>query len=365
MRAFINAVKGGSPHRLDEKQLYRGDSSLIDEFDIAKTDDLALFGQGIYLTDDPEIAGDYTLKGGAEGNTIFAPGKDEDSRDARDPKDLVALYLRHIIMEELGYVKAVEVMRDDVRAQMYSSKITHEAAHKLYDDKKKSILQDMMRQAKKLYKERMKTMTMVKTTMGDYRFVQKDREGYIATFEVPDDYLAKCLPAEEALPDHVIAAIGKLWLKGKKKSDGLDLRAWIGDDMKMGLTFDEYIDHHRNGEVPYAWQNQIMGGKGENPTFDTLRNGTHHGISWFDRKENAAAFVAAMNKLGYVGISYQGGMRVGGYNRGGGGKLHMAYAFWDSDAINQFKTGATKVTDPTLEPGLEKGVRLSRKLYSF
>ena len=42
--------------------LYRGDSSIIQQFSVDASDDMALFGIGIYLTDNKTIAADYTLK---------------------------------------------------------------------------------------------------------------------------------------------------------------------------------------------------------------------------------------------------------------------------------------------------------------
>jgi hypothetical protein len=363
MRVFIDAVNNGL---LNEQILYRGDSSMIDKFDISKTEDRALFNRAIYLTDDPVIAADYTLKGGNGGNVIFAPGEDPDSGAARTPKDLVAEYLKHIIYEELKYRDRLTGLRDELLAKISNGEIERDAANVEFENGRKKLLQDTMKEAKALYKERAKTMTMVKTTLGDYRFVAKDREGYLTTFDVPDDYIARCIDAEAPLPDHVIAAIDKLWRDEKGKDAPKDLRHWDENDDEIGArTFDQYLHGYKTLGSRYAWQNQNVGGTGENPTLDVLMNGTHHGISWFNREGNMAKFIKAMNKSGYVGIAYQGGLRLGGHNRGGGGHLHRAYAFWDADAINHFRVGAEKVTDPEMPSGLESGIRLSRKLYVY
>ena len=80
-------------HIVTEMLLYRGDSTSITKFDLAKTDKWALFGAGIYLTSDPDIAHDYTMFGNDE--HIVYPRHRDDPK-AHKTSDLFRYYVKRL-----------------------------------------------------------------------------------------------------------------------------------------------------------------------------------------------------------------------------------------------------------------------------
>ena len=90
MREFIDIVEANEG---DTVTLYRGDNTKIDKFDMSKTDPEALLGVGIYLTDDPSVAADYTIKERGDDSIVFR-SKSENRPDT--PQALTAEFLRYL-----------------------------------------------------------------------------------------------------------------------------------------------------------------------------------------------------------------------------------------------------------------------------
>lgn len=363
MRDLIRIVnKLDEEEIVDEATLYRGDSSHVDEFSLEKSDKYALFGRGIYLTDNPEVAGDYTLKAASK-HTVFHP--DEDS-PARTPKDLIAMYLRHLMDERLERAAKTEEIRTVWHNRYYNEKIPIEQAQKGMEADIRAFIKSLMKDAKAIYRDERDNMRIVKNTMGHYVLVSKDREGYVTTFEVPDDYIERTLHAERPLPDHVLKAIRDLFVQKIGDPDRpLDMRDANGNF----CTFDEWVEAHKTIGVHYAWRgadgdvDPTVGGTGENPSLDTIRNGTHLGISLFYQDDFSQKFIEKMNELGYVGLEYDGGNRVGMHVRGGGGLKHRAFVFWDTQVLKHFRRQSVAVVDAEVTPNLERGIRSSRTLF--
>ena len=68
----------------DSITLYRGDSSEIENFDSNKFDNKAIYGLGLYLTDNKDIAYSYTLKGGNNGVVAELYIELENEEDAKE-----------------------------------------------------------------------------------------------------------------------------------------------------------------------------------------------------------------------------------------------------------------------------------------
>lgn len=210
----------------------------------------------------------------------------------------------------------------------------------------------------------------MRNTMGEYRLVRKDREGYVTRFDIPESYLERTLHAERPLPEKAIAIIRKLWFDSLAKNgykDPANMKIDMRDAYGNFRTFDEWVHAYQKSGVDFAWaddddEGRIAGGKGALPDLNTIWHGTHFGGSWFYDKTNLANFIAAMQEAGYVGLEYDGGKRVGQNVRGGGGILHRAYVFWDDNAINGFRIGADRVTGDQEVGGRERGLRNGDKL---
>lgn len=282
MRNLINIIS--------ETVLYRGDSSKIDRFDIDKTKPRSLFGAGIYLTDDPAIASDYTAARGTE--RVF-PGPYDDA--SYTVKDLLTNYV-------VAYAREHMILP--------------------------SAAMDILR-------PKMSNLRVLRLTTDEFVLVKKRREGQISRFHIPEWYMAKVLHAEMPVPDDVLLEFRQIYLKmfnmdnnivvnGKK----LSFDGWLDAFKKNGV---EYNDD----ENPERW----MGGHGKNPTIDELLNGLHIGTYAFRDTmfEKSYSVIKALQSLGYVGFEYSGGMRVGSYTRGGGGKKHRAFVFWNTDDLEKFR----------------------------
>jgi hypothetical protein len=353
MRKFIDILEGIE----NTTKLYRGDASEIHNFDIEKTDDWALFGRGLYLTDDPTVAKDYTLKGSE--HTEFT------SDTARSAKQLIDQYLEHIMKTHLDLEKLFAEIDDKARAearviqnQMYdgSPKLTYEE----YKEKEKEILQrirtERLATTKRLKPNAKKILlqqghlSVVRNTVGHWSIV-KDT-GYVSTFDVPNDIISRCLHADRPLPDAVISAVKKFFhqnFKGGGDDPVMDMR----DKKQQFLTFDKWIEEYKTHGVYYAdaeeygSQASHIGGKGQNPSLEHLWRGNFTGIWMFQK--NQTAFIELMKSIGYVGLEYDGGVRIaaggGGANRGGGGHRHHAYVFWDTAMISQHRSTIEKKND--------------------
>ena len=362
MRQFIDLV---------ETTLYRGDATRIDQFDSSKTGFLALFGAGIYLTDNATVAADYTLK---SSDHVLLRGE--------TTRDVIMTYLATIVRDKFAWKQFREDLLTKWRKALYADPAYIAATGRPYDsDKVREVskryevemnkeridtLSKFLKKAKAIFKKQAPELRLIQDTTGEWALVKKDRDAYVSRFEIPEAYLAKTFNADQPMPDKVLVTIKQLWLDGRPESQHFDMRDADGNFM----TFDGWLQAYRTDGVMYAWASKddgvdpIIKGRG-NPTFDVIRNGTHFGGSWFHDSRNLAKFVAAMEQIGYVGLEYDGGVRVGSHLRGGGGIRHRAFVFWNDADVNRFKIDVQKVSanDTEIETKLANSVRTSAILY--
>jgi len=378
MREFINLLERAATDAT--VTLYRGDNSKIDRFQIAKTDEGALLGVGIYLTDSPDVAKDYTVKGSTE--IAFRP-----DNEALTPRDLTAAFLRKLINTDAKFEDRLTDLKNMWQQKYYrlSGEIDwsgdHEAARaerdRIQDEiqngfqvERSKMIRDAMARAKSKFQRMRPDLRITKLTTGEYVFTNKVRQAAVARFEVPTSYLAKCLHAERPLPDNVIPFIKDAFTRAHFSNDPdgqWDLRAYNpkgnNGDEDTGLTFDQFIHGYRERGARYAWTDRWEGGKGENPSLDFIFNGTHSGYHAFQHsREKQMNLMDDLKKLGYVGYAYDGGVRLAGTGaRGGGGIRHNAYVLWDEDAVHSFRVDDEDVTDDEVG-ALEKGIRAAKVL---
>lgn len=299
-----------------ESLLYRGDSSSVQQFVFDKSEAEGLFGKGLYLTNNPKVARDYSNKG--EGRLI----QSRDGNAKSVPGALVAHVRRRIELWEGDN-------RDKLRelASKYGSK-SYDKIAALKDAQWTVIEQELLQKAKTgLY--------ALKTTQNEITLSTK--RGIVSVFDIPDAYLNQTVNADRPMPDNVLKLI-------------LDLL----DDAARPVM-QEYVGRYKREAVPYAWQDRLVGGHGANPTMDEFIHGTHIGQALTHAKgwppvEAAfwGAFRTAMQPLGYVGIEYRGGDRTAGVP-------HRAFVFWDVPTVNAFRKDSQGMRSYRITPAyLEK-----------
>jgi hypothetical protein len=384
MRDLINLITESQ----QTVTLYRGDASEIERFTMDKADSEALFGRGIYLTDSPEVAADYTLKGNG-GDIVFQSGAYNSSFQSKE--QLIQAYLEKICME-LGYEEEAKRLKEQwhqialerqnkavIPDGLYWDGMSSEEQNKAhvvyreirnkpalearaeYEVERRALSQKFVAKAKKVYRERIKDMRIIRQSTGAWVFVKSERGGTISTFEVPRAYCEMTLDTEAPLADDVLPILRDAFYAAYDKipygTGRMDLRVWDAKgDEKFPLSFDDYVEGYKTMGSRYAWADHNIGGKGKNPTVDELLNGTHAGYHVLKNAQDK--LIADLKGKGYVGFRYQGGVRVGGTgNRGGGGVLHNAYSFWDEKVINGFRGDHHAYEDPKVDPSSAKGMR--------
>lgn len=323
--------------------LYRGDAAKVDKFETEQTTSgFNLFGKGIYLTDNPIIAKDYTLKG-SEG-VVYT------DENATTSKEFISSYLHHLMENELGF--------KEFEKEFYRTNWSWDASEEEKKEYKRKInaeYQSYMKKAKDLYRKRIPDLKIVKDTMGEFSLIKKGGEGYVTAFDVPVEYLKNVIDAEAPMTNDALEVFKTILPNGPDSKYDLRNKENVG-----GFTFNEWVEIFKKEGTRYAWRDDIVGGKGMNPSFDEIRNGTHMGGSLFHDKEFEERFIQHLQNAGFVGLKYQGGIRVGAYTRGGGGIKHTAYILWDSNMLNTIIRNAEQVSLDDLETGMEKGIRTQK-----
>lgn len=324
---------------LDEMLLYRGDAEAVAMFDVGVTDPGALFGPGIYLTSDPVVAHDYTVVRGAE--RVYPQGRD--GGVARSVKQLLKNYVswRASQFDEKAFKD--QWVRQNGHGSSYTGLPTH--VHRDLDNAiaaaQRQSAWDRLPAAQAQVRAELPGLKALRKSTGEYVLVRKARQAAVSSFNIPDDYLARTLHGDRPLPDDALAAIRALWLK-TYPGDNADLR----DHRENMIGFDAYVQSYKRHGTRRSWADDDdppIGGKGANPSLDDLRNGTNSGYyafvdGTFDQgRPRSHALIAALQQLGYVGVEYDGGKRMGGYVRGGGGRLHRAFVFWNAADLAKFR----------------------------
>ncbi len=361
--------------------LYRGDNNFVQRFEMSKTDSDALLGIGFYLTTDPTIAADYTIKGTDKASVAYRHGHGS-NRDnpPTSEKELISDYLHHL-MVEAGSKEALGQQLDEWRqkADREAAQVDwsdHDRARQerqaIYDRVRQEyalarskLIRQLVEKAKAQFVKERPNLRIVRMTTGEYIFTTKNRAGSVAHFEVPAEYLARCLHAERPLSDDVLAIIKTAFLRAFGDDKELDLRIIknraTGEET-MGHKFDDFVAGYKKRGARYAWSNDVRGGKGENPTLDEFWNGTHAGFHVFKDRKSQEALIADLEQAGYVGLAYDGGKRVTGAGaRGGGavGQHHDVYILWDENAVNKFRVRDEAPIDAEVGD-LEKGIRANQ-----
>jgi hypothetical protein len=315
--------------QLMEQLLYRGDSKKIDRFDGEHSSLGQLFGSGIYLTDQPLIANQYSVTrtynydDEKSSNGVFRAPRESREEAIRD-------YIGYIMDTELNRAQRLDDMKQDYLNRMYADEPSKRNAYNNeYKASVNILMKELATQARKLIKQRIPTLRLVQSA-GGWQILRNNFRGTVTTFDIPDSYIAKCLDGDVPLRDRDIKILSKFmnnWFKGSKA-----FRKNVGDYDDEMVTFDEWVNEYRTNGVIYAWQGRRVGRTGSNPSWDVVFNGTHSGLSLSNSKPELLIRLA--QSMGYVGIAFSGGINTNGYVRGGGNSQHRSYVFWDSEYIN-------------------------------
>lgn len=368
MRKYIDLI---------EATLYRGDSTEIDAYDTSKTYDNALFGRGIYLTDKKEVASDYTVNKGAIDQIVSNPRVEYHSQ-----RDAIVGVITDILNKELDWPEQADRLKNEHSARWWNNEVPgfetramrfgepgyEEARAQQQKDYQADLLarySAALRKAKAIYKKRAVDYRVTKDTMGRWMVVKAGRPGKVSRFEIPDEYLARTLHGDEPLSDAEVKIIGA-FIESVSPTKFQDFRDANGEFVKSDdegtHNFWKWVEVFKKSGSDYAWRDapdRFMGGKGENPSLDQIWNGQHGGFNIFYKSGDA--FIPFMQKAGYVGIQYHGGVRIGDNVRGGGGIRHTSYVLWDSDFVNKCRVDQEGMVDPA--PDYDTAKLRSKSLY--
>lgn len=327
MRKYINILLENS----DEILLYRGDSSKVSSFSTEKTKNSIglLFGYGIYLTSDPSVAEDYTTKGNLK--TKWNPdGSILDSGNSR--KELLTNYFRTIMDDNDVWSKQKNDIQRDI-VNKYPD-ISYDEKLALYKEQLKPISQKYIKA--EIDRVKKEGYRVKKLTTGEWVLMKPHFTGYVSHFSFPVSYINKTVNGDIPLSDGDLEAI--ISLIEDFFGDRGDFR--LNDDTRVSIR--QWCKSFKTNPTRRAWEDDLIGGKNQNPSIDDILNGTHGGISfWYAYADKV---IDTLQGLGYVGIEYFGGNRSGQYIRGGGGIQHRAFVFWDDQYVNSRKVDETVPT---------------------
>lgn len=285
-------------------RLYRGDSTEIKRFTTEKGDPMALFGQGIYLTDSKRVANDYMAKGSTGGDIIYRFGGGTKQDAIQRWIEGKAKWLHLDGTEETGIHTWSGGGLPFSNGTKWGN-LSNEIAHQEYKQR--------IELATELWKKLEPTVEVRKQLDGDIIIRKKQHKGSIAIFEIPADFVSKCLDAEEEIPTEVVDLLNDLLHKTGDMSTARDMNQFIKQHEYEGIQTDD---------------DEILGGDGYRPTFRQVWTAITADSSIHD---DPVGIRRGLKDLGYTGIRYLGGISMGG------GYKHNAYVFWDEKFINRYR----------------------------
>ena len=273
-------------------RLYRGDSSKIDQFEVGKTSLMNLFGQGIYLTDNKRVAGDYTSKGN-QGNVIFRmQGRNLTKQTVIDAYVRQKARMTDLTGKEDFYGQDVKfsdggqwgTIINDLRKREYETRI--------------EIARQKWQKMSRDYEVRIKL-----DGTGVIQKKPKHKAGAVTVFDIPEVYFEYCLYADREVNDRVLDCLAYVLKKHGDAGTARDMYDFVKNEKwnDNDLTFRQvYTSITSNSPLKYDAAVQ-------------------------------AEFIEELQEAGYNGIEYTGGITMGG------GYKHRAFVFWDENDINRFR----------------------------
>ena len=297
MRTLINLfeAKGDPEATPGTIRLFRGDSTEIKSFETGQTNLYSLFGHGIYLTDNKRVANVYRTKGGdAEVLMKFAGLKTKQAVITR----WCEITAKHL---DINGVDHSSDFRYWSKGVPYSDGgdwgVMTNDLRKVERQKRINLAMDMWKKLSRKYEVRMK--------LDDTAVIQKKQAGAVAAFDVPEAMVNRVIDAEAHINDKVLDNL--LWVL-KRHSDDSTAR-----------DIAQYIERQ-------SWED-------ENVSFREVFTSISADSPIRGEREVLDEYIETLQDMGYTGISYLGGISMGG------GFKHRAYVFWDSAKINACRVG--------------------------
>lgn len=267
------------------KVLHRGDAGDVHP-SLDKADPRALFGPGIYLTDNRRIAGDYTTKGAHDAVLFRYGGSPGKTRKA----DVISRFIHRTLVArtEWDHMRYLSPGKNALESPLEPGTFVHKDTAKAHAD------------AKAAWDAMADSVEVRVNADGSAVIRKKSAPGRVASYRVPESWLSKTIDAEAEIDDDVLDALhDTLRAHGDRQT---------ARDMYAFATAED--------------------ADGNRPTFRAV----YTAISGGPLRDSDDAIVdlrRAFKALGYKGIRYAGGTTMGGGGR------HNAYVFWDEQGLKK------------------------------
>jgi hypothetical protein len=337
--------------------LYRGDSTYIDNFNYEKFEATAIYGLGLYLTDNKRVAYTYTLKGDNSSVVTEVFPSSEKQRDAElcfviekllnevngtniSDDELYDIF-KTLSIYEFGYGKELieRYKQGDklfwMRKDLADKLTPEEREEKIKDGGyiSNSNMEERIKKLEDVHKKYdiliNKALTYYKTVRKNYDFLYDGNEGWrvvskeknvghISEFSVNPEVINNCYNANTPMSDEIISILRKMvnrYLKSEKMKNYLKKHYYYKYNFKYFMSY--ITDHQNKNNITLA--NFLY----ENSVF---RNKDTH----FEPKD-WNYFISEMKNLGYKGIVYDGGEHLNSPIK------HKAYVMWNLNDVERIK----------------------------
>lgn len=259
--------------------LYRGDPAKYGIHSLSKGDTGALFGQGIYLTNNRRIAGDYTVKG--DQDVIFRCSGCKTKQRVID-----------------SFIRVQATFFDDNGNRTY------------YQTNLPAFVDDPLRIKRldfaKRHWDSIKKDYEIRINVDGNSVIRKKSSGHVSIYEIPIDLINSTYNVEEEIHDDVLTALCRA------------ARA-TGDNCNEIYELAQVDEDGFKPSFRTLWTELVGGSWGRLPSQSA------------ENQEFQASFRQEMKRLGYKGLFYHGGATMGG------GIRHKAYVFWDEQGLRKYR----------------------------
>lgn len=254
--------------------LYRGDYTNHKIHSLSKGDIGALFGQGIYLTNNKRIAADYTVKG--DGKVLFR------CNGCKTKQATIDSFIRTNAQnfdengKETFYPVSLPAMVDDpvrIKRLNYS----------------------------KQHWEKIKKDYEIRINVDKTSVIRKKNSGHISIYEIPAEVVNSLYDTDEEINEKVLNALCQAMIVINSSCNEINQLSKEDED-------------------------------GFKPTFRIIwKKLVDEGLGIINSQKFQTAFRKEMKALGYKGLLYSGGATMGG------GIKHRAYVFWDEQGLLKYR----------------------------
>lgn len=307
---FVNEYYQPAPTSDGMVRLYRGDSNKINDFLHDKFDNRAIFGTGLYLTDNRHIAFTYTTKG--DESKILYTGSTAESSSKAIKLAFVVYHLMHVLAgkpapkyQSKQYSDCEEYYESKAAPKTRKMDIAKYARL----EKRYGTMFDVAMAHLKEFKYKY-AFIMSHNHHGYYTWNVVDKTakgGHISEFDVPQEMIDNCYDGDAPIDAEVLEVLQRGYIR------------FYTNQAK------------RQNQEPYQMphiQVQIERQRPSDVNVDTLGTIiTNWHMGWSN--EDWQFFHSQMGDLGYTGIKYQGGVYTGTHTK------HNAYVLWDLSRIKR------------------------------